>query len=455
MSQIIPSTSLWQQLPCVFSERTIKTLCAQLRFPVFLDSQQAQSGGRYSLFSAEPIAHLLLAEKHSSKPDKQHSLESFRAFAGTHKAQSIPANYTELPFVCGLLAYCSYGFGEASLDLSSSKNIDFPDAFIGHYTWSYVYDHLQQTGYLTFSPLCELELRNKILSILAQTDSQVQAQHSSQTSLGWQKSQSYADYAFAFKRVQDYILAGDCYQVNLTQRFESDLSACHEGFQAIDFYLKKQSELQTPYSAFMSFSREHKLLSFSPEQFIHIKNRIIESRPIKGTIANTADPSNIERLQGSLKNQAENVMIVDLLRNDLSKVCEVNSVHVPALFKIESYKNVHHMVSHIRGRLRDDISELDAFLSCFPGGSITGAPKVRAMEIIRELEIHDRSAYCGSVLYWNDNGHFDSNILIRSIVQSGDTLYCWAGGGIVADSELDDEYAESLMKVANLTGIMK
>jgi para-aminobenzoate synthetase component 1 len=253
--------------------------------------------------------------------------------------------------------------------------------------------------------------------------------------------------------VQDYIHAGDCYQVNLTQRFECDLADTKSEFSAIDFFLKKQYELQTPYSAFMSFSTDCNLLSFSPEQFIRIKDSVIESKPIKGTIANTADQSNIERLQTSLKNQAENVMIVDLLRNDLSKVCEVNSVHVPELFKIESFKNVHHLVSHIRGTLRNDISALDAFLSCFPGGSITGAPKLRAMEIIRELEMYDRSAYCGSVFYWNDNGHFDSNILIRTVIQTGEKLYCWAGGGIVADSELEDEYQESLTKVANLTGI--
>lgn len=455
MSQNITSSSTfsWQQFSCALSERTLKQLCSQLHFPMLLESQEAGTSTRYTIFSAEPSHHLVLSADLVNTQSKQHSIEKFRSFAQQHITQAIPSDYLKLPFVCGLLGYCSYDFGEALHGLTTSKTIDFPHAFVGNYTWSYVYDHLKQAGWVTFSPLCPVELRNKIRLCMEQNDYQTHSTPKPQTKFKWDKSQNYETYALAFKRVQDYIQAGDCYQVNLTQRFESDLSQSDEAFQAIDFYLQKQGELQTPYSAFISFSADCNLLSFSPEQFIHIKNRVIESKPIKGTIANTAELENIERLRSSLKNQAENVMIVDLLRNDLSKVCEVNSVNVPELFKIESYKNVHHMVSHIRGTLKDGITELDAFLSCFPGGSITGAPKLRAMEVIRELEMHHRSAYCGSIFYWNDNGHFDSNILIRSIIQSGDKLYCWAGGGIVADSELDDEYAESLTKVANLTGI--
>ena len=378
-------------------------------------------------------------------------------FVSSHKAQTIPEKFKELPFVSGILGYCSYPLGEhihkLPVRIKHNSDIHFPDVFLGSYSWSYVFDRQQDKGWLTFSPECNTELRRLILSEIERAQKSPVDLMPANSSFPWTKSQDYTSYAQAFTALQDYIFSGDCYQANLTQRFECDLASRATPFSAILYYLEQQQKLETPYSAFISFAADQKLICFSPEQFIQIKERIIESKPIKGTIANTDDPENIGRLRASVKNQAENVMIVDLLRNDLSKVCEVNSVHVPELFKIESFQNVHHMVSHIRGKLREGISEFDAFLSCFPGGSITGAPKLRAMEIIRELETHSRNAYCGSVFFWNDNGNFDSNILIRSIIQSGEKLYCWAGGGIVADSEVKDEYQESLTKVSNLTGI--
>ncbi len=391
--------------------------------------------------------------------DNQHLTSKLLSFAKQQVMQAIPDTLHPLPFVCGIIGYCSYRFGEIIHNIQDSPSCypldrplqTFPDAFIAYYTWSYVYDHHSQKGWLTFSPLCPQTLRDEIKHLISSTNRQSVAYH--HTDLIWKKTQSYLSYQTAFDKAKSYIFAGDCYQVNLTQRFECNLNEDQQRFDAIQYYLYQHARLQTPYSAFIKFSPDQHLLSFSPEQFIRICNRIIESKPIKGTIANTDNSADIEQLKNSKKNQAENVMIVDLLRNDLSKVSEVNSVHVPELFKIESFQNVHHLVSHICGTLRHDICELEAFLACFPGGSITGAPKKRAMEIIKEIELSERSAYCGSVFYRNDNGDFNSNILIRSIVHQENMLYCWAGGGIVADSEVDEEYAESLTKVANLTGI--
>tara|TARA_R110001592_G_scaffold1001_2_gene5901 strand:+ start:13886 stop:14953 length:1068 start_codon:yes stop_codon:yes gene_type:complete len=353
-----------------------------------------------------------------------------------------------------LLGFCSYPTG-VELQLKNQRNktakTTFPILFVGHYTWSYVFDHKMQQGYLTFSPLCHAALRKIILDAIESLTSNnlKTVKHTPPlNTLKWIKSQTQCDYKIQFDQVKNYINCGDCYQVNLTQRFETKTK-----LNAVDLYFASREAIQTPYSCFMSFNETQNLLSFSPEQFISINKRIIESKPIKGTIINNGNLENIGILKDSKKNQAENVMIVDLIRNDLGRVCKANSIHVPALFKIESYQNVHHLVSHIQGTLQDDISELEAFLSCFPGGSITGAPKIRSMEIIRELEKHDRSAYCGSVFYLNYNGNFDSNILIRSVTQDGEQLYCWAGGGIVADSEYLEEYQESLTKVANITGI--
>lgn len=454
MSLIITSFSHspWLQQDCILETSTLETLAKRLPFPVLFGSQDTNYESRYCIFSAAPKQQITLHLAQEISVDKS-ILTKFKDFANCYTQQTIPEHLQTLPFVCGLIGYCSYRSGELTQELSPKLDIDFPDLFLGAYSWSYVFDRQTQTGRITFSPACTNELRTQILNIIASTSSTPFKPRTANTQLQWHKSQRYERYRSAFNAIHDYINAGDCYQTNLTQRFDCKLDALRSEFSAINYYLDTQSKLQTPYSAFLSFEPDVNLMCFSPEQFIRIQNREIESKPIKGTMVNNSDLSNIDRLKDSLKNQAENVMIVDLLRNDLSKVCEVNSVHVPELFKIESYKNVHHMVSQIRGKLREGITEFDAFLSCFPGGSITGAPKRRAMEIIQELEVHSRSAYCGSVFYWNDNGHFDSNILIRSIIQTGDKLYCWAGGGIVSDSDVDDEYLESLTKVANLTGI--
>jgi para-aminobenzoate synthetase component 1 len=365
-----------------------------------------------------------------------------------------------------LLGYCSYELGEQlrlkNKPVNSAKNTQlntFPSLFIGHYTWSYVFDHRNSQGYLTFSPLCSLMTRKTVLdAIKASENKQFEREPNTEAdrdneerhlnTLSWTKSQTISEYKSQFDQIENFINCGDCYQANLTQRFEAK-----SYINAADLYFTSREKIQTPYSSFISFNDSQSLLSFSPEQFISIKGRVIESKPIKGTIINNGNADNISALQDSKKNRAENVMIVDLIRNDLGRVCKPNSIHVPELFKVETYKNVHHLVSHVKGTLKDGISNLEAFISCFPGGSITGAPKIRSMQIINQLEKHARSAYCGSVFYLNQSGDFDSNILIRTVVKDAEQLYCWAGGGIVADSEFMDEYQESLTKVANITGI--
>ena len=436
----------------------INSICRHLKHAVFLDSNSTNSDNHVDILTAEPVSF----SKDKTDLIDEHTnfiSNTLKLVSSASDNNGYPATFLPLPFTHGLVGYLSYDIGEYSeLSLSTHKTFldvhseSFPNCFVGFYSWSYVYEHSNKKGFITFSPFCDIQIRKKILNCINLPHLNKTKQSSNKSpalaDLKWLRSQTFNDYASAFRDIQNYITMGDCYQVNLTQRFESASS-----YKAVDLYFESRQHIKTPYSCFFSFSDHQHLLSFSPEQFISINQRIIESKPIKGTIKNNGFKENEEQQLNSAKNHAENVMIVDLLRNDLGKVCKTHTVTVPELLKVESYKNVHHLVSKIRGYLKDDISEFEAFLSCFPGGSITGAPKIRSMEIIHELEKHKRSAYCGSVFYLNHDGRFDSNILIRSVIKNNDQLYCWAGGGITADSEVHDEYQESLTKVCNITGL--
>jgi para-aminobenzoate synthetase component 1 len=213
-----------------------------------------------------------------------------------------------------------------------------------------------------------------------------------------------------------------------------------------------------PFSAFLNYPHVQ-LLSSSPERFLKVKGGTVETKPIKGTRPRSPNPEedmySREALRESLKDRAENVMIVDLLRNDIGKNCAAGSVHVPALFAVESYTTVHHLVSTVRGRLAEGRHALDLLRDCFPGGSITGAPKIRAMEIIEELEPNRRGAYCGAIGYVGFDGAMDTNIAIRTLIHSDHGIRFWAGGGIVADSVLEQEYQECYHKAAAMLTLLK
>lgn len=265
----------------------------------------------------------------------------------------------------------------------------------------------------------------------------------------WSKEQ----YFEAFYKIQEYIKAGDCYQINLTQEFKANF---------IGSLLNKAEDLwnltNAPYAGYLKLD-QFELLSCSPELFIEFnQNKQIKTRPIKGTMPRYED---IERdfiskqtLKNSQKDQAENVMIVDLLRNDLSIYANTGSVKTTQLFEIESFNQVHHMVSEIVATLKDDINPMQMLLSALPGGSITGAPKIRAMQIIEELEEEARGAYCGTLGYFNFDGTGRWNILIRSFQQYQNQLSLWAGGGITIASNAEAEYQESLDKISAMLNLM-
>jgi para-aminobenzoate synthetase component 1 len=256
------------------------------------------------------------------------------------------------------------------------------------------------------------------------------------------------EYEGAIRRVLDYIAAGDCYQVNLAHRFSAPLA-----FQPADLYDRLKHVSPAPYAAYLDCG-DHQVLSSSPELFLRIENGEIETRPIKGTRPRGRTPEEdaaaAAELLASEKDAAELLMIVDLERNDLGRVCRYGSVHVPELRRLESYANVHHLVATVRGTLQPGVTPLQALRAAFPGGSITGAPKIRAMEIIEELEPYRRGVYTGAIGWVDGSGRAEWNIAIRTMVVRGNRVYFHAGGGIVADSNPASEYEETLTKARGM-----
>lgn len=256
------------------------------------------------------------------------------------------------------------------------------------------------------------------------------------------------EYLRTVSRVIEYIHAGDIFQANLSQRLLAP-APC----SPVSLYERLRSVNPAPFAGLMLWD-DWAIVSASPERFLCVQDGEVETRPIKGTRQRKRGPEadlfTRDELRQSEKDQAENVMIVDLLRNDLSRVCQPSTVRVPHLCAVETYETVQHLVSEVRGQLKTDVTVWDLFRATFPGGSITGAPKVRAMEIIAELEPTVRGPYCGSLFYMGADGQTDSNLLIRSFVQRHGWLQCNVGGGIVAQSDPEAEYEETLTKAAGM-----
>ncbi|GKV80302.1 aminodeoxychorismate synthase, component I [Pectobacterium carotovorum subsp. carotovorum] len=362
---------------------------------------------------------------------------------------ALPAEtHPDFPFQGGALGLFGYDLGRQieTLPAQAEQDIDLPDMAIGLYDWALVADHHRQT--LTLIVHHSLQTR---LDWLATPPSSATKTDFSLTS-AWQPNMSRAEYGDKFRKIQDYLLAGDCYQVNLAQRF----SAAYDGdeWQA---FLRLSAGNKAPFSAFLRLP-ENAVISVSPERFLWLENHRIQTRPIKGTLPrladSDADKQQAERLANSEKDRSENLMIVDLLRNDIGRVAVPGSVRVPELFVVEPFPAVHHLVSTIEAQLPEDCPATTLLRACFPGGSITGAPKIRAMQIIEELEPQRRNAYCGSVGYISLCGTMDTNITIRTLLTERGRIYCWAGGGIVADSQEQAEYQETFDKVGRILPLL-
>lgn len=326
--------------------------------------------------------------------------------------------------------------------------------YIGLYLWQLTIDTSgTQSPKLDFHPDCASQIVERVLHLAGQDLDRPSPFVMSQ---GFRADQSAEHYRDGVSEVLRYIHAGDCYQVNLSNKYTGGYQG--EPYMAFQALCRA---VPVPHAAYIN-AGPYQVLSISPELFLSIEQgRRVVSKPIKGTRPRDLHSAeNDQRIAESLaaaeKDRAENLMIVDLIRNDLSRFCEPFSVSVPQLFSIESYENVHQLVSTVEGRLQANITPLRALLSAFPGGSITGAPKRRAMEIIDSLEPHRRGPYCGSVFRWDFSNSLESNIAIRTLMtDSGGKIHCWAGCGIVADSDPEDEYQESVDKVQKLMNVLE
>ncbi|MBT0587160.1 aminodeoxychorismate synthase component I [Alteromonas oceanisediminis] len=390
------------------------------------------SDGHTTISSDDP---LILAERIHADFAQQYELPS------TELAR-------RLPFIAGVAGAFGYDLGRRFEYLPSrfSNEYQCPDMAVGLYTRSLILDKHCNTLYdcrpetaLPFSQWCR-----------AFSPKNVQAPF--QLTEPWQANLNKQEYTRGIDAIHAYLNAGDCYQVNFAQRFSAGYTGSE--WQA---YLNLRHANKAPFSAYARLPQAT-LLSISPERFLAVSDGKVQTKPIKGTRPRSDDPEEDSRqanaLLTSIKDRAENLMIVDLLRNDISKHCQPHSVRVPAPFALESYAAVHHMVTTVEGELAQDASPFQLLRDAFPGGSITGAPKIRAMQIIDELEANGRNIYCGSIGYVGLKNDMDTSICIRTLLCENHRVYCWAGGGIVLDSTAEDEFQESLDKVNKIIPIL-
>jgi para-aminobenzoate synthetase component 1 len=391
------------------------------------------------------------------------------------------------PFQGGAIGYLAYEWGRVHERVPLPRYQDFalPDVVLGVYDWVLAWDHETSRAWLISTGLPETspsrrarraaeradEIERRLhdgvtagdASIPFPRDGAAELQPLAGTAAptypvgadGWdprlplRSSFTHAAYLDAVARVREYILAGDIFQANLSQRFDAPLAEA-----PWTFYRRLRTRNAAPFAAYLDFP-DAVVLSASPERFLSVgAGGHVETRPIKGTRPRGVGPEHDAALglalSVSAKDRAENLMIVDLLRNDISRVCIPGSVHVPELFALEHYATVHHLVSTVVGDLAPGEDALSLLRAAFPGGSITGAPKLRAMEIIAELEPSERGVYCGAIGYWSVTGALDCSIAIRTALARAGRVYFSAGGGIVADSDPEQEYRETLDKARGM-----
>ena len=451
---------------------------AQQPWSILLDSGQllnAATGkpssqyGRYDILVAEPFITLVTHGESTTITQNGISVIStedpFLLLENLLEKYPAPeADFSEiLPFAGGALGYFAYDLGRRleKLPNIATNDTQVPEMMIGIYDWAIVVDHREKKTLLVSHGMYAqtqknwARLTNLFSEAIFNAPSEAYLNTFAVTS-AIKYNLPQPQYKQAFAKIKAYISAGDCYQVNLAQRFSATVKG-----DAWAMYKKLRALSPAPFMAFMNLplndNEQFQVLSNSPERFIQVTGNHVETRPIKGTRPRSADAEQdlaySNELLTSAKDKAENVMIVDLLRNDLSKSCE--KVSATKLFQLQSFANVHHMVSIIVGKLAANKSAVDVLRDCFPGGSITGAPKLRAMQIIEELEPHRRGIYCGAIGYIGFDGSMDTNIAIRTTVIAKNNLSFYAGGGIVADSDVAKEYAETLDKASSFTTIIK
>lgn len=463
--ELIPAPDPWE----------VAQKLAHLPHLLFLDSSDRHpTRGRYSYVMADPTNTEFLSHSHDSS-SKLFRDEKFK-FTPTKNREGLP------PFTGGWAGMFGYHLGRTFDRQPDPLHDDFgmPDLAIGMYDWVVSFDHETNRAWIISTGKVNeksdsinhfklaqdrldrvldlirsdtLRKKNEVNSVChcfsTSAMHSVISAHSAITS-----NFSRDGYLTAVQKVIDYIHAGDVFQVNLSQRLQTPLTE-----HPLELYGRLRKVSPSPYGCYFD-AGEFQILSASPEQFLQVSpNGDVVTRPIKGTRPRGKTPAEdvalLRDLTTNPKDHAENVMIVDLMRNDIGRVCEYGSVHVPKVCEVETYNYVHHLVSEVRGKLLRGKTPFDLLKACFPGGSVTGAPKVRAMEIIAELEPTARGPYCGSVGFIGFDGAMDSNILIRTFTAGKGWLQFPVGGGIVADSIPEKEYEETLHKAAGLMKALK
>jgi para-aminobenzoate synthetase component 1 len=446
---------------------------AGLPYRLFLDSASTTTRlGRYSFLTADPIDVIERKGSSAALDDVRARLASFP----TEPIAGLP------PFQGGAAGYVAYDWGLTLERLPAPRYDDLalPDVVLGIYDWVLAWDHVASRAWLISTGMPEttsaaraaraaeraksVHERLRVGPVISASATAAADRVSLDGAFapshlvegGWwsspfelRSSFTHRDYLAAVQRVRDYIFAGDIFQANLSQRFEAPLRG-----SAWDFYSRLRRTNAAPFAAFLE-TPDTSVISASPERFLHVtRSGFVETRPIKGTRPRGLGPEHDAALGQALaespKDRAENLMIVDLMRNDLSRVCAPGTVRVSELFSLERYATVHHLVSTVVGQLEPGYDALHLLRAAFPGGSITGAPKLRAMEIIAELEPSQRSVYCGSIGYFSLTGDLDTSIAIRTAIVRDGRVYFSAGGGIVADSDPEQEYRETLDKARAL-----
>jgi len=406
---------------------------------------QQLGGGRWTRVAADPVAHVsALLEPFAAEP-----------------VAGLP------PFQGGAAGYVGYDWG-AQLERVPRTRYDdlaIPDVMLGLYDWVIAWDHQTKRAWVISTGIPEQGAagRERAARRLAFVKERLAERRSDRLAApsypvpdvpGLRSNFTREGYLDAVARVIEYVYAGDIFQANLSQRLEAPLAGT-----PFELYRRLRQRNPAPFAAYLAFG-DVVVVSSSPERFLCVDaGRRVETRPIKGTRPRGVGPEHDAALALALaesdKDRAENVMIVDLLRNDLSRVCQPGTVRVPELFALEHYQTVHHLVSTVVGELAPELDALDLLRAAFPGGSITGAPKVRAMQIIAELEPTQRGVYCGSIGYLSATGALDSSIVIRTYLVVGRDVYFQVGGGIVADSDPEQEYRETLDKARGLIAALK
>jgi para-aminobenzoate synthetase component 1 len=467
-----------------------------LPYLLFLDSAATQHpDAQYSFLAADPV--LIVRSKGATTEVRRREDPAWNRVSGDALSTArsyLPRAAVEPvsglpPFQGGLAGYIGYDWGALleRLPVPRYDDLAIPDLVLGLYDWVIAWDHRIGTAWLISTGLPETEAaarerraRERMDLVRARLGGR-QGSGPAETSgavaapppihpqagtrpaapsypvsgidgaaeIGLRSTFTHRGYLDAVARVREYIIAGDIVQANLSQRFQSALTE-----PPFALYRRLRKRNPAPFAAYLAFD-DLAVLSASPERFLRLdQKRLVETRPIKGTRPRGLGPMHDAALGRALaesaKDRAENVMIVDLLRNDLSRVCRPGTVRVPELFALEHHPTVHHLVSTVLGELAPGADAVDLIRAAFPGGSITGAPKVRAMEIIAELEPTQRGVYCGSIGYLSATGAMDTSIVIRTYLALGGEVYFQAGGGIVADSDVELEYRETLDKARAL-----